>query len=119
LGCGTQLTLVIRIVVMCGLVAVFVFVAAGAEELGAGVVPGADAVVVAPAPPVEATPPALVAAALAAVPARLTREHDSAASVTAAQRLKRSLDRLWAALIAKTIPSTAGKFIYPIGGVRG
>ena len=119
MGCGTQLTLVIRTVVMCGLVAV-VFDAAGAELLGAGVVPGAeDGGVDPPAPPVELTPPALVAAALTAVPVRLTTEHDSAASVAAARRLKRSPDRLWAALIAKTIPSTAGKFICPVGGLRG
>jgi hypothetical protein len=119
LGCGTQLTLVMRIVVTWGLVAVFVFVEAGAELLGAGVVPGAAAVVVAPEPPVEATPPALAAAVLEAVPTRLTKEHDSAANDATARRLKRSPDRLWAALIAKTIPSTAGKFVCPIGGVRG
>ncbi len=120
LGCGTQLTLVMRIVVTCGLVAVFVFAAAGAELLGAGVVPGAAEVGVDPAPPVELTPPALVAAALTAVPVRLAAtEHDSAASVAATRRLKRSPDRLWAAFIAKTIPSTAGKFICPVGGVRG
>jgi hypothetical protein len=107
-----------RTVVMCGLVAV-VFDAAGAELVGAGVVPGAEDAGVDPAPPVELTPPALVAAALTAVPVRLMTEHDSAASVAAARRLKRSPDRLWAALIAKTIPSTAGKFICPIGGVRG
>ena len=118
-ACGTQLTLVMRTLVTCGLVAVFVLAAAGAEVLGAGVVPGTDAVVVAPAPPVEVTPPALVAAAFEADPARPTNEHDSAATVVAAKRLKRSLDRLWAALIAKTIPSAAGKFICPIGGVRG
>src|ERR1700760_1076549 len=35
-ACGTQLTLVIRIVVMCGLAAAFVFVAAGGPGLRAG-----------------------------------------------------------------------------------
>ncbi|HWF33547.1 MAG TPA: hypothetical protein VG188_13435 [Solirubrobacteraceae bacterium] len=94
LACGTQLTLVIRTVVTCGLVAAFVFVAAGAELPGADAAPGADAVALAPAPPVEATPPALAPAALAAVPVRPTREHDDAASAAAARRLKRSLDRL-------------------------
>jgi hypothetical protein len=112
LACGTQLTLVMRMLVMCGLVAVFVF---GLVLTGAAA-PAPPALT---APPVEMTPPALVAAAFTAVTARLPSEHDSAATVGAARRLKRSLDRLWAALIAKTIPSTTGKFICPVGGVRG
>jgi hypothetical protein len=107
-----QLTLVIRTLAMCGLAAAFVFgfVLTGAD---------ASAPPAATAPPVETTPPALVAAAFTAVAARPPIEHDSAATVAAARRLKRSLDRLWAALVAKTIPSTTGKFICPVGGVRG
>jgi hypothetical protein len=119
LGCGTHATLVIRMLVTCGLAAAFVFALAGADVLGAAVVPGvvfvAGALVPAPAPPalaeppVETAPPALVAAAFTAVPARPASEHDSAATTAAASLLKRSLDRLWAALIAKTIPSRAGE----------
>jgi hypothetical protein len=112
LGWGTQLTLVMRMLVTCGLAAAFVagFVLAGA------VAPAPPAVT---APPDEEAPPALVAAAFTAAPARPASEHDSATTAAAKRLLKRSLDRLWAALIAKTIPSMTGESICPVGGVRG
>jgi hypothetical protein len=100
---GTQLTLVIRTVSTCGLVAVRVLVA-GDGAVG-------------PAPPLTLpweVPPALAAVAHAAEPSRTPSEQDDTAASVAARRLIRSLDRLWAALIAKTIPSLRRQIAVPV-----
>ncbi|HEY1450740.1 MAG TPA: hypothetical protein VGF47_07285 [Solirubrobacteraceae bacterium] len=102
LASGTQLTLVIRTVSTCGLAAVRLLLA-GAGAVG-------------PAPPLIVpweVPPALAAVAHAAEPNKTPSEHDDAAASTTAKRLTRSPDRLWAALIAKTIPSLRGLIAVP------
>ncbi len=126
LAAGTQLTLVIRTLVTCGLVAVdlLVGVGFGAGFDGAGLA-GADATGGA-APPGDAVPPglaldaALATDALAPVDAGASvSAHDSAAASVAAWSACPIPDRLWATLLAKTIPFRGGPVARPcFGGVR-
>jgi hypothetical protein len=100
---GTQLTLVMRTLSTCGLLVARLF-ATGASA-GAGLAPPLTL-------PCEA-PPALAAAALATGLRDAPSRHSETAAGIAVSLESHCPDRLWAASIAKTIPSNAGAFPVP------
>jgi hypothetical protein len=81
---------------------------------GRGAPPAEEPVLVPVVPlmPAGAVPPGLAAAA---GPGELPKEKSSAAAAVAA----RKVDRWWAPVLAKKIPSLRNDSLCPIGGVRG